>query len=76
MFNLLVVVSIAGAVSPMQVGQEVLYRDWVVMAGLTAMLLPMCLGFRKPGRINRLEGAVLLLVYVVYTGFLVRSQFL
>jgi len=75
MFNLLVVVGIAGAVSPMQVGPQVLYRDWAVMAGLTVILLPMCLGFRKPGRINRLEGAVLLVVYLVYTGILVRFRF-
>jgi cation:H+ antiporter len=74
MFNLLVVVGIAGAVSPMKVGPEVLSRDWVVMAGLTVMLLPMCLGFRKPGRINRFEGAFLMLVYLGYTGFLVWSE--
>lgn len=75
MFNLLVVVGIAGAVAPMRVDPAVLHRDWVVMTGLTVILLPMCLGFRKPGRINRLEGAVLLLVYLVYTGFLIGSQF-
>lgn len=74
MFNLLVVVGIAGAVSPMQVGPEVLARDWLVMAGLTILLLPMCLGFRKPGRINRFEGAFLVLVYLGYTGFLAWSQ--
>jgi cation:H+ antiporter len=74
MFNLLVVVGIAGAVSPMQVGPEVLYRDWVVMAGLTLILLPMCLGFRKQGRINRLEGALLMAIYAGYTGYLVWSQ--
>lgn len=74
-FNLLVVVGIAGAVSPMQVSAEVLSRDWVVLAGLTALLLVMCMGYRKPGRINRLEGLVLLLMYIAYTGFLVRSQF-
>ncbi|MDX9958761.1 MAG: calcium/sodium antiporter [Clostridia bacterium] len=74
MFNLLVVVGIAGAVSPMQVGPEVLYRDWVVMAGLTVILLPMCLGYKKPGRINRLEGALLMVIYAVYTGYLVWSQ--
>lgn len=74
MFNLLVVVGIAGAVSPMQVGPEVLSRDWVVMAGLTIVLLPMCLGFRKPGSINRFEGALLMVVYLGYTGFLAWSQ--
>jgi cation:H+ antiporter len=63
-------------VSPMQVAPEVLSRDWAVLVGLTALLLPMCLGCKKPGRINRVEGAILLLVYVVYTGLLVRSQLL
>lgn len=76
MFNLLVVVGIAGAVSPMQVAPEVLSRDWAVLVGLTALLLPMCLGYKKPGRINRVEGSILLLVYMAYTGLLVRSQLL
>jgi cation:H+ antiporter len=75
MFNLLVVVGIAGAVLPMQVGLEVLYRDWAVMACLTVVLLPMCLGFRKPGRINRLEGSLLVVAYLAYTAFLITSQF-
>jgi cation:H+ antiporter len=74
MFNLMVVVGIAGAVSPMQVEPEVLYRDWAVMAGLTVILLPMCLGYKKQGRINRFEGALLMAIYVGYTGFLVWSQ--
>jgi cation:H+ antiporter len=74
MFNLLAVVGIAGAVSPMQVEPAVLYRDWVVMTVLTVILLPMCLGFRKQGRINRLEGTLLMAIYVGYTGFLVWSQ--
>ena len=75
MFNLLVVVGIAGAVSPMQVDPAVLSRDWVVMTGLTAILLPMCLGYKKPGRINRFEGAVLLAIYFGYNGLLIWSQF-
>jgi cation:H+ antiporter len=74
LFNALVVVGIAGLVSPMQVEPEVLSRDWVVMAGLTAILLPMCLGYKKPGRINRFEGALLMAIYAVYTGYLVWSQ--
>ena len=73
-FNSLVVVGIAGAVSPMQVEPAVLHRDWVVMTGLTVILLPMCLGYKKQGRINRFEGALLMVIYIGYTGFLVWSQ--
>lgn len=73
-FNLLVVVGIAGAVSPMRFEPAVLHRDWIVMTVLTAVLLPLCLGFRRPGRVNRLEGLLLMVAYLAYAGYLVWSQ--
>jgi cation:H+ antiporter len=36
------------------------------MIGLTLMLSAMAYGFRGPGRINRMEGAILLIAYVGY----------
>lgn len=44
--------------------------------GLTLLLLVMCLGRKGQGRINRLEGGVLLACFVAYTGWLLTSQFI
>ncbi|MFZ5841814.1 MAG: calcium/sodium antiporter [Pseudomonadota bacterium] len=75
MFNTLAVVGLAGAIAPMSVGPEVFYRDLMVMAGLTLALLLFCYGFRGPGRLNRLEGSLLLLTFAAYTSYLISSQF-
>lgn len=67
LFNTLMVVGIAATITPMGgIEQDVLYRDMPLMALLTISLL--VLGFRRKGdgRINRVAGAVLLLVYVLY----------
>lgn len=71
MFNTLAVVGIAGSIQPMVVDSVVLWRDCTVMGGLTVALLLFGIGFRGPGRINRLEGAGMLLVYVFYNSYLV-----
>lgn len=71
MFNTLAVVGIAGTIHPMTFSPEVLTRDWVVMAGLTLSLFILGYGFRGKGRINRLEGSLLLGVFVAYTFWLI-----
>ncbi|WP_428820682.1 calcium/sodium antiporter [Microbulbifer sp. MCCC 1A16149] len=73
MFNLLAVVGIAGAIAPMPiVPPELITRDWPMVMGLTIALFIFGYGFRgRQGRINRFEGAALLLAYVVYTGYLI-----
>jgi len=72
MFNLLAVIGIAGAINPLSsIAPEVLYRDWMTMVGLTLLLLAMAFGFIGQGRINRLEGLVLLGCYGAYTTWLV-----
>ncbi|SHF37300.1 cation:H+ antiporter [Microbulbifer donghaiensis] len=72
MFNLLAVIGIAGAIAPMSsVPPEVLSRDWPMVIGLTVALFIFGYGFRGKGRINRFEGAGLLLAYVVYNAYLV-----
>lgn len=70
LFNTLVVVGIAGTIQPMAVAPEVLYRDCLLMSLLTLGLFVMGIGIRGPGRINRLEGAFLVLIYLSYTGYL------
>lgn len=75
LFNTLAVVGIAGTIHPLTVGPDVLVRDIPVMAVLTVSLFIVGYGFRGPGRINRVEGAVLLACYVAYTTYLVATTF-
>ncbi|TNF06580.1 MAG: calcium/sodium antiporter [Gammaproteobacteria bacterium] len=74
-FNTLAVVGIAGAIHPMSVGPEVLSRDLLVMTALTLLLFVFCYGFRGPGRINRVEGLVLLTCYIGYMVYLGSTVF-
>ena len=75
LFNTLAVVGIAGAIHPMTVGPDVFSRDILAMAVLTVCLFIFSYGFRKPGRINRVEGAVLLACYIGYTAYLISTVF-
>lgn len=73
LFNTLAVVGIAGAIHPMAVGPEVFNRDVLVMAALTMSLFVVGYGFRRAGSINRVEGAVLLICYLGYVFYLIRT---
>ncbi|MCA1796347.1 MAG: sodium:calcium antiporter [Geobacteraceae bacterium] len=77
MFNTLTVVGIAGVIHPMSPGPEVLERDMLVMTLLTISLFLLGYGFGKKrgGRINRIEGTLLLLVYVGYNAYLISTLF-
>lgn len=70
MFNLLAVVGLAGMISPNVVDPALILRDWPVMALLTLALLAMAYGFKRQGRISRIEGGLLVLVYIAYNGYL------
>jgi len=70
MFNILVVLGIAGVINPSTLYNEVLWRDLPVMLVLTLALFAMAYGFVSPGRITRTEGALLLGTFVGYTAFL------
>ncbi|WP_404297769.1 calcium/sodium antiporter [Halomonas sp.] len=73
LFNTLGVVGLAAVIQPIQVGAEVLLRDWSLMAAMTLMLAVFALGWKgREGCINRLEGGVLLVMYLTYTAWLVR----
>ncbi|GAA3534639.1 calcium/sodium antiporter [Zobellella aerophila] len=74
LFNTLTVVGLAGVISPLAVAPEVISRDFMVMGGLTLSLFVLGYGFKgRQGRINRFEGAFLLLAYVAYSGWLARE---
>ena len=73
-FNILAVVGIAGVIEPISaIASEVIYRDWSVMLFTTFLLLVMGYGFGRQGRINRFEGALLLISYLGYNGYLTWS---
>ena len=65
-FNLLAVLGLPGLLNPGPVATAVLIRDYPVMIGLTLALFVMAYGFRGPGRLNRIEGALLLTAFVAY----------
>lgn len=75
MFNLLAVIGIAGSITPIAViPAEVMMRDWPMMMAGTVALFVMGYGFRgRQGRINRLEGGILLLTFIAYSAYLVLS---
>ncbi len=74
LFNTLAVVGIAGMIHPFSVAPETLSRDMVVMGALTVSLFIIGYGFKKrQGRINRIEGTVLLLVYLGYAAWLIHT---
>lgn len=73
LFNTLAVVGIAGTIHPMVTEPAVLYRDLPVMAALTVSLFIFGYGWRGQGRINRIEGGLLLAAYIAYTSYLVTS---
>ena len=74
MFNLLVVVGIAGMIAPTSVPPEVLSRDFPIMFALILGLFVMAYGFRGPGRINRVEGLFLVAIYLARRGTADRER--
>ncbi|ANE53898.1 MULTISPECIES: calcium/sodium antiporter [Methylomonas] len=74
LFNTLAVVGLAGAIHPMSIPLEIVNRDWPLMAMLTASLFALgYAGKREQGRINRVEGGILLAVYAAYTLYLINT---
>ena len=76
LFNTLAVVGLAGVIQPLTIEASVLYRDVGLMLALTCVLFLFGFGFKgRQGRINRWEGSVLILTYLLYTAWLVSSLF-
>ncbi|MCU7958407.1 MAG: calcium/sodium antiporter [gamma proteobacterium symbiont of Bathyaustriella thionipta] len=66
MFNLLGVLGLPGLIAPGRLQPEVLTRDIPVMIGLTLALFIFGFGMKGDGRINRFEGAILVVAFCVY----------
>jgi cation:H+ antiporter len=73
LYNLLAVLSIPGLVVPGGFSAEVMSRDLPVMLILTIFLFFMGHGLGKQGRINRIEGLLLLLCFIGYQSLLFVS---
>ncbi len=73
MYNLLAVYSIPGLIAPGALAESVVSRDFPVMLMFTGVLFFLGYGFRKQGRINRLEGLLLLLGYGSYQWVVYQS---
>ncbi len=66
MYNLLAVLGVPALISPAVLPEEVLMRDYPVMIVLTIGLFAAAYGFRGAGRINRVEGGLLLASFCGY----------
>jgi cation:H+ antiporter len=73
LFNTLAVVGIAGAIRPLKIGSEVLYRDCLLMGVLTLALFMVRGKIGGQKHISRFEGLLLLLVYIGYSGYLIAK---
>jgi len=65
-FNLLAVLGLPGLIGPGPFDPAVLNRDFPFMIGSALVFVAMAYGFKGPGRINRIEGALLLAGFAGY----------
>lgn len=73
LFNTLMVLGIAGVVSPLPVDPMLFWRDGLLMLGLTLALFIFA-GLWGVGRVDRKEGFLLLAAYLAYMGYLVFTN--
>lgn len=69
-FNILGIGGVAALVHPLAVAPEIIVRDNWWMVGASALLFPL---MKSGMRINRVEGAGLFAVYLVYVTLLIRA---
>ncbi len=67
-FNILAVMGIPGILNPSVLNELAMGRDFWVMLGVSILLVIMALG--KSRSVNRIEGGILLTVFVAYQGYL------
>lgn len=73
LFNTLAVVGLAGSIQPMPIPDDIISRDWMLMAILTLGLFVLGYDRNGDGRITRPEGGVLIGVYLFYTVYLINT---
>lgn len=65
-FNLLGVLGIPAVIAAPMIEEEILTIDYPIMLALTIALAIMAYGIRGPGKINRIEGSILLAAFIGY----------
>lgn len=70
LFNTLGVIGLAAVITPITVDSAVLTRDLPMLGVMTLLLVVFAWGRMGRGRINRIEGGVLLVIWLAYTAFL------
>ncbi len=65
-FNLLAVLPVPGFFATVAIAPDVMSRDYLTMAGLTALVAALIIIMRKKGKLNRLEGGILSIIYLGY----------
>lgn len=73
MFNMLAVFGLPGLIAPHMLDPAVLNRDFPFMIGFSITLFIMAYGFKGHGKINRIEGSLLLGGYIAYMAVLYFS---
>jgi cation:H+ antiporter len=73
MFNLLAVMGLAAAIAPSDLDAQVLSFHLPVMVGLTMALFVMAYSYGGQGRVNRWEGAALLMTFFAYHGYVAST---
>ncbi|WP_062380029.1 calcium/sodium antiporter [Demequina pelophila] len=73
LFNALGVVGLAGLIAPTAVEDVALTRDIPALLVITVALILMAYHPRRDGRINRIEGGVLLVAWIGYTVVLIAT---
>lgn len=73
LFNTLGVVGLAGLIAPATVSDDLLTRDLPVVMGMTMLVILFGFRWKRDGRINRLEGVLLLGLWIAYTVYLVLN---
>ena len=69
-FNILAVLPLAGIINPSIIDPSAANRDALIMIAATIALIAMSLSFRGTRRINRVEGGLLLVAFLVYQGYI------
>ncbi len=71
-FNVLSIIGITSIVKELEVGEKAIGRDMYWMIGIMLLLLPMMITRR---RVARIEGVILLIVYVAFMYFVILPDF-
>jgi len=73
-FNMLAVIGVASAISPVAVAPSVLSLHVFVMVAFTLVLYAMTYDYDGKNELSRIEGVSLLMAYVAYSGYVIYQN--